>query len=360
MSQCCCYAFLVSKKIEIRRGKVTLNTVVMGNPLIEAAYTLNNLEQRIVSLMISQIDDKRDDSRYTYEFTIKELSNILGFEKNNDQYKRIDNVFESLSQRNICIDPKYSIDGSKTFCNWGVFKYWPGHGRLTITIAEDIAPFLLQLKGNWTKYKLEDVLKFRGEYTIRFFQWFMQERNKPSHAKKSKSGAWYMCMSLRDIRERLEMIPKEGKGKEKYPRWPDFRRRVLDPMAEEISEKSSILVGWDAIKKGRAVKEIVFHCTPKGTKSEKQPLTRPTPREAEEKRKAYILGLLDTLPADLQERYAERKASAIVELEEKQANQSLQTSRETLLLIATDMAIDELGEEIEAQAINSQRSIPSP
>ena len=346
----------MSKELVIRKGSLTRNTVVMGNPLIESAYSLSNLEQRIVSLMVSQIDDKRDDERYIYEFTVKELSKVLGFEKNKDQYKRIDQIFDSLSQRNIRIDPKYSTDGSKTFCNWGVFKYWPGQGRVSIIIAEDIAPFLLQLKGNWTKYRLEEVLKFRGEYTIRFFQWFMQERNKPSQAKRAQSGAWYLRMSLTAIRNRLEMFDKDNKII-KYPRWPDFRRRVLEPSEKEISEKSSIVVSWEAIKEGRAVKEVIFHCTPKRQEptlnlSQLDNVQKPQ-RQVEVDRTNFLLELLETVSPEIQQKFKERKADILRDLQQKQEGQPIKTQLETLKMLAIEGTLEELGSEIENQSIMS-------
>lgn len=337
-----------------RKGSLSRTTVVMANPLIEACYFLTNLEQRIVSIMVSQIDDKRDTEVYTYDFTIKEFSRILGLEASKDKYKRIDEVFDRLSQRNIRIDPKYSVDGSRTFTNWGTFKYWTGKGKVSISINNEIAPYLLQLKGNWTKYRLEEVLKFRGEYTIRFFQWFMQEKNKPSQAKRSVSGAWYLRLSLQEIRKRLEMIDIKTGDILKYERWPDFRRRVLEPVEAEINSKSSIEMNWEAVKEGKAVKEILFHCAPQKTsrtpKLSQLGAEESNPRNEESERISMLLRMLPSVPMKLQAQYFSRHAEILENL--KSGTGPRFSTPEILEEMATAATMEELGEEIEGYMLN--------
>lgn len=45
---------------------------------------------------------------------------------------------------------------------------------------------------------------------------------------------------------------------ENYQRWPDFKRRVLDPAVEEINKYTDLSIAYKDVRKGRAVVRVEF------------------------------------------------------------------------------------------------------
>ena len=74
------------------------------------------------------------------------------------------------------------------------------------------------------------------------------------HAGREKvSEVW----SLEDLRMRL------GVNAPSLRRWPDFKRRVLDPATAEINHLTGVRIAWEPIKRGRVVDAIRLTSWPK-------------------------------------------------------------------------------------------------
>lgn len=56
---------------------------------------------------------------------------------------------------------------------------------------------------------------------------------------------------VKDLREKLGILTK-------YPKFSDFRRRVILPAIKIINAKTDIQVTWEPIKKGRTIEAISF------------------------------------------------------------------------------------------------------
>ncbi len=70
-----------------------------------------------------------------------------------------------------------------------------------------------------------------------------------------------MLMRFRDFNQ-LEISVDEFKTRlgidDKYPLFPDLKRRVIQPAVDELGEKSGLEISWDVTRKGRAVTGLVF------------------------------------------------------------------------------------------------------
>ena len=260
------------KEIEKINGE---RKVVQGNPLLELGYSMPQLPARIMRVIIAHIDDARDQHIPRFTFSKRELGKALGLVSHEKVAEDIRNALSTLRNREISfIQNPETEEEAMISTGWvlksRVFNY---QDRVDIWMDGELSPYLLDLKKRFydtgqtfSKYRLEEVLSFRGEYSIRFFEWFNAQR---FHGKKSKSGSWYIPeIALSELRRRLGHLDEKGEIT-KFQRWPDFRRFVLDPATEEISEKSDFIVNWEVTsKKGKAVKGITFYCFPKNKKQE--------------------------------------------------------------------------------------------
>jgi len=250
----------MNKEVTIQRGR----KVVQGNPLIQSGYSLSNRSTRLIKTIVSAIDDKRDQDIETYEFSTSNLLDLLGMGKEITHAYR-ERLIESLAELRSC-KLRFEDDEKVVSTGWILKSHvYKRQDRTKIWVDGDLAPYLLDLKEKFTKYNLEEILHFRKEYTIRFYEWLIVNKWK---GRKSPSGNWYVSVSLFDIRKRLGFLSEDYKTILKHTRFQELRRHVITPAIEEISEKSDYLVSWEAIKKGRSIHDIEFHIEPKKTAAE--------------------------------------------------------------------------------------------
>lgn len=261
----------------MKREIATINPhrrVVQGNPLLQLSYSMPQLPARIMRLIIAQIDDDRDKDFPQFVFSKKAMADSLGLTSHKTINEDIKTALILLQRRIIEFEIGEGENEAYVMTSWVMkSRVWKYKDRVDIWMDGDLGPYLLDLKQRFydsgqifSKYRLEEVLSFRGEYSIRFFEWFNEHRWKSG---KSKSGKWYVPeMPLEEIRRRLGHLDERG-NIIKLEQWSDFRRYVIDTAVDEISEKSDFTVDWEVgSKKGRKVLGVVFHCTPKDKKRE--------------------------------------------------------------------------------------------
>ncbi|KAA3684595.1 replication initiation protein [Campylobacter fetus] len=216
--------------------------VTQSNSLINGKYELTELQQKIILLAIAQVDSKNDDEFFKFTFTIKELEQCLKIKKINEKQ-----LYDS------CIDlfkKPLSARNSKGWIvlNWfSSVKYITGESRIEFKISDEMKPYLLKLKGNFTKIQLENAIKFNGKYTTRFYQFLMKLQNTAERKEKYE---------LNELYEML-MLPKSMRV------FGQFKRNVLDPSIKEITSKTDIKASYEIGRTGRKYTSITLSYKPK-------------------------------------------------------------------------------------------------
>lgn len=212
--------------------------VIQSNRLIEAKYRLSIEEQKIVKILISQI--KKDDEDFkSYEFRIKDLAEFLGMEHTN-----IYGVLRNITRRLMTRVLEFYNPMTKNLLQaaWlSSAEYREGQGTVGLCFDPKLKPLLLQLKSYFTKYELEQIMQFRGQYTIRFFEF------RKSFLGRNK---YEVNFTLKELRNVLSL------KKDEYEQFFDFKRRVLEPARLELLEKTGKSFSWEAVKQGRGGKII--------------------------------------------------------------------------------------------------------
>lgn len=98
-----------------------------------------------------------------------------------------------------------------------------------------------QLKGNFTQYYLENVLKLSSKYAIRIYEWCVLKR------RADRTSAALPLVSLKDFREFLDL------DKNTYKVFSNFNARVLKPAEKDINENTDITIKIKTKKKGKKV-----------------------------------------------------------------------------------------------------------
>ena len=112
---------------------------------------------------------------------------------------------------------------------------------VTLKFAIDLKPFLLNLKNNFTSYELGNVIKLNNSYSLRIYE-----------ILKSK---------LFRNNFQIELEELYGMVVNKYDRYSDFKKNILEKCKEELAEKTDISFDFEEIKTGRKVTSIKFIIT---------------------------------------------------------------------------------------------------
>lgn len=213
--------------------------VTQGNGLIEARHInpLTVREQKIVLTMVSMIQPTDEDFK-DYRISIKEFSEMLGLE-GSAKYTEIKEITKDLMSKSIEI-PK--SDGGWLFANWvSSAEYKTGEGSIALSFSPKLMPYLLQLKNAFTSYRLSNILSLKSTYSIRLYELMK---------KWQHLGRWE-C-SVESLREKIGVSP------DKYPRYANFKARVLKSAVEEVNAKTDLFITFKENKKGRSVERIEF------------------------------------------------------------------------------------------------------
>lgn len=212
--------------------------VIQHNHLVESRYRLNLQEKRLMMFLMSQIK-KNDKSFNIVTVNILELANLIGLE-GQSIYHEMEKTTKRMVGRVLSIR---NLDE-----NWLLQVPWVASARylykeglIRIRIADELAPFLLKLQGEFTITRLSDLMKFKSLYAIRIYEMLKQYESIGSR----KISIFDLRLSCGIPENRLKPIS-------------DFRIKVLEISKREINEKSDIFIDFDFIKRSREFIAIEF------------------------------------------------------------------------------------------------------
>ena len=222
-------------------------TVVKANELIQKSrFNLSLQQQKMVLYLISQISPYDEDFKL-YEFSIPEFCRVCGIDMTSGKnYQDLKQAIKEIADKSLWIN----IDeDEETLLRWIEKPYInKKSGVIKIRLDEDMKPFLLQLKQNFTQYELIYTLHFKSKYTIRLY-----ELLKSIHFHELET--YTRKYSIDELRRIL--------GAETYTEYRDFKRRVLEPSVKEVNDYSDKAVSYEEIKNGRRVTGVQFTLTTK-------------------------------------------------------------------------------------------------
>jgi len=232
--------------------------VYKSNALIESAYRLSVLEQRIVLSCIAQV--RRDEvvsDQVLYKVSASDIAKLSG-RSVDSLYSKLKAAAMRLMERKIWIH--LEANGSEVkqkvlVTRWvQSVTYSDNAGEIELRFAHDVLPYVSQLKSHFTRYRLAEIGKMDSAHAIRLFEILVQYKELGQRD-----------LDIDDLREALML-------NDKYSRFAELKRRVIIPALEQINEHSSLIVDWSERKAGRKIVAIVFTIEEKETeKTEEKP-----------------------------------------------------------------------------------------
>ena len=217
--------------------------------LVDARADLSVMAQRLFNYAVSRLRGT-ETGEQTITFEVKELVAMIDTERGSF-HEDLREAAASLVSTRVFI-PEFDRNQIET--GWTVaalvaaVTYNKGSSTLRLRFSSDITPYVVNLHNRFTKIELATVMKLRGRYTGRFFEWCKSRLGDRDSEGKIKP--WTMDYS--DLRSALGIKPKE------YPRFVDFRRRILHPVERELAAQADLLLVHEPCRKDRAVVSLRF------------------------------------------------------------------------------------------------------
>jgi len=214
--------------------------VAQNNELINARFELNLYQIRLFVSVLVRID------RFAQDFSLIEIPVSELVDSNSgsaydyvrdscksfaSKYIEIETASESKSEKN---KKSYKVIPIVSMC-----EYVEGAAYVKILLNDQIKPYLLRLRKNFTYTEIQYVRKLKTNYSFRIY-WLLKQYQSIGKRK----------FNVKKFREILKI-------EDKYPSMSDIRRRVIDPSQKEL-KKTDLTFEYTLIKKGRKYEEIIF------------------------------------------------------------------------------------------------------
>ena len=212
--------------------------VTQSNKLIDARQVqpLTPREQKLVLAFVSMIQPEDKDFK-VYSLEIKTFHKLLNI-KGRENYTQIRNILKKLMTKTIEIP----TENGYLITHWAShIEYITGEGRVEFSFEPKLKPYLLQLKRDFTSYRLINALLLNSSYSIRLYELLK---------KWQKIGKWRV--NVDELRKML------GANQKSYNVYGNFKNRVLKPSIEEVNNETDINVSYKEIKEVRKVVAIEF------------------------------------------------------------------------------------------------------
>lgn len=277
--------------------------VTKMHPVVHASYAMTVNEQRVLLACISQIDPRfaMPDGK-TYILTVEQARDLFYTDKD------ARNVFKDLSR---AVENLYERDVKITLPNGDILQtrfvqsiVWsPDNLQIQVKFADDIKPYLSELKSNFSSYKLKNIVQLKSIYAIRLYEWFISW---------SSQNQYYKELEIAELREKLVLD-------DKYSEISSLKKFVIEPAIKQINEKTDFQIDVSYKKFKREVRWIQFRFNQK-----------PEIVAIENERKAERKLIAEqNRSAKIKREYAEQKAAEQRAAEEqKRANELAEQQRQ--------------------------------
>lgn len=214
------------------------NNVVMSNVVIRSAQTLSLVEKRILMACISKMKDKEVDLKAT------EYAQTYDVDLNK-AYQQLKDGVVSLFKRYLTVNFKDKKHIGKLHIHWVQSAgYVDGEGKITVEFSDKIMPQLVNLKGQFTQYQLQQAATLRSVHSWRLLELLEQYRQKQPEG--------YLNINIEDFWHAMDISDSYRKN------FNLLKTRVLDQAVKELNEKDGWAINYYPFKKGRKVAVLRF------------------------------------------------------------------------------------------------------
>lgn len=224
--------------------------VVKDNALINASYSLNLVEQRLILLAIIILREhthnmELDHIAFNRPIKITADKYIKSFDvSQSTTYETLKDACKTLFARQFSFqEPRENGKVAYKTTRWvSDIAYIENSATVEFTFAPSVLPLITYLEKHLTSYELKVVSKLTSGYAIRLYELLISWR----------STGKTPFISLQDFRQKMGILDTE------YQRMGPFKERVLHIALEQINEHTDIIVSYEQHKEGRTITGFSF------------------------------------------------------------------------------------------------------
>lgn len=216
----------------------------MSDKLLNSCYSLSIVEKRIILLTLAKLDSSKDLDKDTWcTMSVSDYASLCNVSKK-DAYDTLKAASLQLFERYFILKG-LTTTKSERRCRWlDAIEVVPEEGIVRIRWSASILPLIVNLKANFTKLFMLDVMRINGIYASRLYDLLYQEKWKGKHGTKT--------VEVADLIE-LWDIPVSCQP------FGELKRSILTPAIKELEKKELARVEMAiGSKKGRVIESVVF------------------------------------------------------------------------------------------------------
>nr|WP_101913408.1 RepB family plasmid replication initiator protein [Lactococcus lactis] len=255
----------IAEKQENQKQVLTLNElskrkVVEHNSLITSIAKMDKTPLKMFELAVSCINTEEPPKDNIIYLSKAELFTFFKVDDSN-KHTRFKQAIE-LMQKQAFFQIKEVKDKGYEMTSIvpiPTVKWNSYNDDVMIRFNQDIMPYLIELKQNFTKYALSEIMELNSKYSIILYKWLSMNYNQYEHysnkgGRRAEQVESYRnpSISVKELREITDTVNE-------YKHFPHFENWILKKPLEEINAHTSFNVSYEKIKKGRSIDSIVFH-----------------------------------------------------------------------------------------------------
>ncbi|MCB2362240.1 replication initiation protein [Clostridium estertheticum] len=217
--------------------------------IMNSSYDLSMQEQKIILTLASMVQPTDEDFR-PYKFKIIDFMKLLGI-STKTKYTEIPKITKELMKK------VFEINEGKKLIQTAWLSgavYEKGTGCVELAFSPYLKPYMLQLKENFTRYKLGNILNMKSKYSPRIYEFL-----KCNEFKKQ------VTIELEDLKIVV------GANEKAYKVYQNVKKKVILQAQKELSKLTDISFDFEEIKTGRKVTSLKFYIQTK-SKLFKEPI----------------------------------------------------------------------------------------
>ena len=222
--------------------------VVKDNILVEASYSLDLVEQRILLLSIITARENNQKIELGKPLIIhaSKYAEVFNVDK-----KSAYDVLKSGADGLIGKSFSYYENNKSSKSNWvDTVAYVENGGFIEVKFTTKVVAFISELERRFTAYDINQVANLKNKYALRLYESLIQFKSVGK-----------LNISLIELRGRL------GIESDSYSQMAMFKVRVLDLAVKQISDNTDIEVNYKQHKKGRTITGFTFTFKQKASKA---------------------------------------------------------------------------------------------
>ena len=217
------------------------NLVVKSNELNQFTFYKSTIQLKMFSKVILEI--RKDKNKKIYRIFINDF--FSDFKGSKENYSYLKKSCQKMGQMiNIPKEKGFSLKALFYEINTDE------KGYIDFEVNPNLKDYILDVTSYFMTYYYDNIINLNSNYSFRIYELLKQYQNKTS------LDGWYK-VEVEILRDILEI------DKKLYPKYSNFKNKVLNVAQKELAEKTDICFRLEEDKRGtRKIQVLIFHIKP--------------------------------------------------------------------------------------------------